>query len=120
MFVDEGDEIILPDLFWGNYKLILINGYNAKLIAFETFKENRFNVEGLKEKLTKGKGKKIVLLNFRILIKIIATIFSSAFQQPEAVFLTPILIERMFIFRNKRLIVKVMHKFMYIRRPEVI
>ncbi|MBW2978102.1 aminotransferase class I/II-fold pyridoxal phosphate-dependent enzyme [Candidatus Woesearchaeota archaeon] len=64
MFVDEGDEIILPDLFWGNYKLILINGYKAKLTAFETFKENKFNVEGLKEKLAKGKGKKIVLLNF--------------------------------------------------------
>ena len=63
MFVDKGDEIILPDLFWGNYKLILTHGYDAKLVTFETFKENKFNVRGLKEKL-KGRGKKILLLNF--------------------------------------------------------
>jgi aspartate/methionine/tyrosine aminotransferase len=52
LFVNEGDEIILPDLFWGNYKLIFINGYSA------------FNIEGLKEKLSEGVGKKIVILNF--------------------------------------------------------
>lgn len=63
MVVDEGDEIITPDLFWGNYKLIFINGYRAKLRTYEIFKNNRFNVEGLKKNL-KGKGKKIVLLNF--------------------------------------------------------
>ena len=64
LFVDNGDKIILPDLFWGNYKLIMINGYGAELDAFETFKGNGFNVEGLKEKLSNGVGKKIVVLNF--------------------------------------------------------
>ncbi|MBW2988898.1 aminotransferase class I/II-fold pyridoxal phosphate-dependent enzyme [Candidatus Woesearchaeota archaeon] len=64
MFVDEGDKIILPDLFWGNYKLILANGYGAILDTFETFKGDMFNVDGLREKLKEGAGKKIVLLNF--------------------------------------------------------
>ena len=27
MFINPGDRIILPDLFWGNYNLILANGY---------------------------------------------------------------------------------------------
>ncbi len=64
LFINEGDEIILPDLFWGNYKLIFINGYSAKLNVFETFKGADFNIEGLKEKLSEGVGKKIVILNF--------------------------------------------------------
>ena len=63
LFIDPGDKVILPDLFWGNYKLILIRGYNAELDTFPTFKDEAFNLEGLKEKL-KGKGKKILLLNF--------------------------------------------------------
>ncbi|MBW2984867.1 aminotransferase class I/II-fold pyridoxal phosphate-dependent enzyme [Candidatus Woesearchaeota archaeon] len=64
LFIDPGDKVILPDLFWGNYKLILIRGYSAELDTFPTFKEDAFNLNGLKEKLSEGKGKKIVLLNF--------------------------------------------------------
>ena len=64
MFVDEGDSIILPNLFWGNYKLVFINGYGAKLDTFPMFKEKGMNISGLKEKLSQGSGKKIVLLNF--------------------------------------------------------
>ena len=64
LFVDEEEKIISPNLFWGNYKLIFINGYNAKIDTFETFKDNEFNVKGLKEKLSEEGEKKIVLLNF--------------------------------------------------------
>jgi len=64
MFINPGDKVILPDLFWGNYKLILINAYGAEFDTFETFKGNGFNVDGLKEKLGGEVGKKIVLLNF--------------------------------------------------------
>ncbi|MBW2981138.1 aminotransferase class I/II-fold pyridoxal phosphate-dependent enzyme [Candidatus Woesearchaeota archaeon] len=64
LFADQGDKIILPDLFWGNYKLILIRGYGVELDAFPTFKDKGFNLEGLKEKLSQGTGKKILLLNF--------------------------------------------------------
>ena len=64
MFIDEGEEIISPDLFWGNYKLIFINGYSAKINTFQTFTNNEFNIAGLKEKLDEDGEKKIVLLNF--------------------------------------------------------
>ncbi|MFH1642392.1 MAG: aminotransferase class I/II-fold pyridoxal phosphate-dependent enzyme [Nanoarchaeota archaeon] len=63
LFIDENDKIIMPDLFWGNYKLIFINAYGAKLDLFKTF-ENGFNIEGLKEKLNQEGDRKIVLLNF--------------------------------------------------------
>ncbi|MBW2974297.1 aminotransferase class I/II-fold pyridoxal phosphate-dependent enzyme [Candidatus Woesearchaeota archaeon] len=64
MFIDEGDKVIMPDLFWGNYKLILINAYNARFDLFETFKGGKFNIAGLKEKLDGEIGRKIILLNF--------------------------------------------------------
>lgn len=64
MFVDKGEKVIMPDLFWGNYKLILINAYGAEFDTFDTFSGGGFNVEGLKEKLGGEVGKKIVLLNF--------------------------------------------------------
>ncbi len=64
LFLNEGDELIVPEPFWGNYKLIFINGFGAKIIGFPLFKDNGFNLEGLKEKLNSSGEKKVVLLNF--------------------------------------------------------
>ncbi|MFB6319936.1 aminotransferase class I/II-fold pyridoxal phosphate-dependent enzyme [Saccharicrinis sp. FJH54] len=64
MFVNDGDEVIVPDLFWGNYNLILTNAYGAKLVKFNTFKNNGFDVDALKEQLLSAGEKKIVILNF--------------------------------------------------------
>jgi aspartate/methionine/tyrosine aminotransferase len=65
MFIDEDDEIIHPDLFWGNYKLVFINGYGAKLKPFTFFKNNDFDIDAFKSAVDGDKiGKKIVLLNF--------------------------------------------------------
>ncbi len=64
LFVDEGDRIIIPDLFWGNYRLIFVNSYGAVLDTFEMFRNGGFNISGLREKLLASSGKKIVLLNF--------------------------------------------------------
>jgi len=64
MFVDEGQEVIVPDLFWGNYNLILTNAYGANLVKFNTFKNNGFDVDALKVKLLAEGDKKIVILNF--------------------------------------------------------
>lgn len=62
LFVEEGDEIIVPDLIWGNYNLIFSQ---AKLTKFKLFNEqNEFNIEGLKEKLNSEGNKKILILNF--------------------------------------------------------
>ncbi|MCB9359358.1 aminotransferase class I/II-fold pyridoxal phosphate-dependent enzyme [Candidatus Woesearchaeota archaeon] len=65
MFADPGDNIISPDLYWGNYRLTLQSAYGAKIDTFKTFTdENAFNVDGLKEKLAEDGAKKILLLNF--------------------------------------------------------
>ena len=64
LFMDPDDAIIQPDLFWGNYKLMFLNGYGTKFDMFPTFTEKGFNVKAFEEKLLTGLGKKIVLLNF--------------------------------------------------------
>jgi aspartate/methionine/tyrosine aminotransferase len=65
MFVDEGDEVISPNLFWGNYNLILNNAYGSKIGAFNLFKNGGFDLDALNTKLNEGPvGKKILILNF--------------------------------------------------------
>ncbi len=62
MFINPGDKIITPNLFWGNYKLIFQHSYAAEFAEFDMFKEGKFNTNGLKENLTEGKN--IIILNF--------------------------------------------------------
>ncbi len=69
LFMDEGEKIISPNLFWGNYKLIFINGYGAEINTFETFKNDGFNSDGLKEKLGEEGEKKIVLRKSKKLLR---------------------------------------------------
>ena len=67
LFVDEGDTIITPDKYWGNYNLVFNTRRGGNVVTFELFDENRkFNVAALKESLLQQKeaGKAIVLLNF--------------------------------------------------------
>ncbi len=65
MFLDAGDEVIVPDLFWGNYNLTLANAYDAKLVKFNLFKNGGFDLEAFEAKLNEGGiGKKVVILNF--------------------------------------------------------
>ena len=65
LFADEGSKIIIPDLYWENYDLVFSSAYGAVLEPFPMFKGDGFNVDGLEKRImAKGKGKKIVLLNF--------------------------------------------------------
>ena len=66
LFVDAGDTIISPDLYWENYDLVFCNAYGGALATFPMFNAmNGFNIAGLRERLMKGApGKRIVLLNF--------------------------------------------------------
>ncbi len=65
LFVDEGDQVIVPDLFWGNYNLILTHAYGAQLSKFNLFKDGGFDLEAFRAKLAEGGiGKKILILNF--------------------------------------------------------
>ena len=65
MFLDERDEVIVPDLYWDNYDLVFEEGYGARLTTFPMFtKAGAFNAAGM-ERLLMGDGeKKVVLLNF--------------------------------------------------------
>lgn len=64
LFVDPGDAIILPDLYWDNYALIFEEAYDGRLVTFPMFDGQCFNVAGL-EAMVQAPGKrKIVLLNF--------------------------------------------------------
>lgn len=65
MFCDPQDEVIVPDLFWGNYNLTLTNMYGSPISKFNLFKDGGFDLEAFEAKLNEGgTGKKVVILNF--------------------------------------------------------
>lgn len=65
MFVDPGDQVLISDLYWGNYNLILANAYGAELKKYNFLKEDRLDLDAFKAALDAGGiGKKIVVLNF--------------------------------------------------------
>jgi len=68
MFMNEGDEIILPHHYWGNYRLIFSEAYGAVMKTFETFNGDGpragFNTAALSDSLMSPGDRKILLLNF--------------------------------------------------------
>lgn len=65
LFVDPDDAILLPDLYWGNYRLVFEQGHHAKIETYPTFVDGGYNVAGLAAALEAGEGnKRIVVLNF--------------------------------------------------------
>ncbi len=67
LFLDKGDNIVIPDMFWGNYKLIFEERRQSKIVSFPFFSDNgSFNAAGFKDTMKKSaNGKKIcVILNF--------------------------------------------------------
>jgi aspartate/methionine/tyrosine aminotransferase len=65
MFCDPSDQVIVPDLFWGNYTLTLTNMYGSPLVKYNLFKSGGLDLEAFETKLNEGGiGKKIVILNF--------------------------------------------------------
>ncbi len=64
LFLDEGDKVILPDMFWGNYSLTFAQPYGAELSTFTTFVDGSYNVSAMEEALMSEGEKKFLLLNF--------------------------------------------------------
>jgi aspartate/methionine/tyrosine aminotransferase len=68
VWVDPGDVVILPDMFWGNYNMILNVRKHAVIKHFKIFTESGgYNTEAFAEKVreeAKTRDKIIVLLNF--------------------------------------------------------
>ncbi|MFH1759766.1 MAG: aminotransferase class I/II-fold pyridoxal phosphate-dependent enzyme [bacterium] len=68
MFLDPGDVILLPDKFWGNYRLTYVVRREAEIRTHNTFTEQGgYDVEALKkslEEIGKEKKKIVLILNF--------------------------------------------------------
>jgi aspartate/methionine/tyrosine aminotransferase len=67
LFVDEGDEIIIPDKLWGNYRLMFEVRYKGKIVTFPFFNStlSGFDTDSLDEAISKSTKEKIILvLNF--------------------------------------------------------
>ena len=64
LFAGEGDEVVVPDLFWDNYALVFGEAVGAKLTLFNTFCDGRFDSAAMKAALMSGGEKKILVLNF--------------------------------------------------------
>lgn len=67
LFMNEGDVVILPDKFWGNYRLSweLKMGVHFDIYPFFDSALHHLNLEAFSEKLEVHKGKKqIIILNF--------------------------------------------------------
>lgn len=67
LFAGEGDVILTPDKFWGNYRLIFDVRLGARIATFPHYDERGgFNVEALRSALLArpADSKTIVLLNF--------------------------------------------------------
>ncbi len=68
LFVDPGDVILLPDKFWGNYKLIFESRYNGKIKTYEFFNSSKgFNIESFSNainSIAEKKNKIFTILNF--------------------------------------------------------
>ena len=68
LFLDKGEFVVLPDKFWGNYRLMYNTLIGGEIATYETFNENNgYNVEGLLKTVKECgmKNKKVfVVLNF--------------------------------------------------------
>lgn len=68
LFVDAGDPVVMPDMFWGNYRLIFEHRKEARIETFPFFSaEGGFNLEGFSVSLKAAaaeRNKLVLLLNF--------------------------------------------------------
>ena len=65
LFMDEGDQVVCPDLYWDNYQLIFEDLAGGELKTFPSFKDGGFNTDGMKKALLECKGDTArLILNF--------------------------------------------------------
>lgn len=64
LFLDKGDSVVLPKMYWENYDLIIDEQRQAKKVFFDNFDKDGFNLKGLDEALKTVKDKAVVILNF--------------------------------------------------------
>ena len=67
LFVEPGDTVVVPDMHWPNYRLIVEERKTAAGLTFPIFAGKSYNVAGLEARLREAgarRGKAICILNF--------------------------------------------------------
>lgn len=67
LFVEPGDTVVVPDLHWPNYRLIIEERKTAAGLTFPIFSNGGYNLEALAARLREAgarRGKAICILNF--------------------------------------------------------
>jgi len=66
LFIEENGALVVPDMFWGNYRLIIEEKRKARLAEFPFFKNGNLNIEGFRRALIDNAvdGKVALILNF--------------------------------------------------------
>lgn len=67
LFVEPGDTVVVPDLHWPNYRLIVEERKMAAGLTFPIFSKDGYNIEALESRLRDAgarRGKAICILNF--------------------------------------------------------
>ena len=65
LFIEKGESIIIPDMYWGNYNLVFTEQREATQISFPLFKDGKLNIAGLADAIDSVKGNKVsMILNF--------------------------------------------------------
>ena len=67
MFVDEGQSVVVPDMFWGNYRLMIEERQRGTIAAFPFYTEDKgLNIRGFVETIKKSavNKKAVVIVNF--------------------------------------------------------
>lgn len=68
LFINEGDQVVVPDMFWPNYRLIVEERKAARLVPYRFFSASGgFDVPGLEKAVveaSKTSHKAVVILNY--------------------------------------------------------
>lgn len=65
LFLDAGDTVILADMYWGNYNMLIKERLDVNFDIYPFYEGKGMNLQGLEDRLTKGEiGKKVVIMNF--------------------------------------------------------
>jgi aspartate/methionine/tyrosine aminotransferase len=65
LFLDEGEQVLVPDLYWDNYELVFGHAYGARLVTYNTFRDGGYDLGAFEAALAAAPGpRKVLLLNF--------------------------------------------------------
>ncbi len=67
LFIQPGDSVVVPDMHWPNYRLIIEERKMASGLTFPIFSKGGYNIEGLESRLREAgarQGKAVCILNF--------------------------------------------------------